>query len=111
MLNQGPRCRVRRLVAVQGGEARDLILHKSSVAYLRADPVLPGSLVTYHQKMATSRSFVMDATLVLPNAVCIELVLVVLLVCIELVLVLLHVCIEMVLEVQLLSLRSQQQQM
>ena len=53
----------------QGGEARDLLLHKSSVIYLRSDPLPAGSLLTFHQKMATTKSFVMDATVVAANAV------------------------------------------
>lgn len=50
------------------GEAHDLTLHKSSVLYQRVTPPARGSLVTFHQKMATSRSFVMDATLVVGKA-------------------------------------------
>ena len=57
------------VLAGQGGETRDLVLHKSSVLYLRSDPLPTGSLLTFHQKMATTRSFVMDATVVPANAV------------------------------------------
>ena len=46
-----------------------MLLDRSSVLYDRATPPAPGSLVTFHQKMATHRSFVMDATLVHANAV------------------------------------------
>jgi HrpA-like RNA helicase len=53
----------------QAAEGRDLILHKSSALYNRNDAVPPGALIVYHQKMATSRSYVMDATLVHANAV------------------------------------------
>lgn len=55
-------------ISLRGEKEHSVALHPTSILRQRQD-LKPGQLITYHHKLQTTRTFVMDATLVHPNAV------------------------------------------